>query len=128
MNYFLEHIEAETITLSKREKEYIQTIMNTKKATTTENTNTNYDLNYRLKKKFLKMHEDYWTLVVFFKMYDDMFKKRSTDQTTDTLLKAKSQILPQGTLVNEKCAFCKGTNKKLLEINICPECSNSFGL
>ena len=76
-------------TLSKREKSYIQSVLNNKDELPNDAKISNYDLNYRLKKKFLKMHEDYWTLVVFFKMYDDMFNKQSTDQTTDTLLLTK---------------------------------------
>ena len=115
-------------TLSKREKNYIHNILNNKDEVSKDAKISNYDLNYRLKKKFLQMHEDYWSLVLFFKSYNENFQKRATEQTTDTLLKAKSQIVPQGTVVNAKCSFCKGSNKKLLEINICTECSKVFGI
>ena len=73
------------------------------------------------------MHEDYWFLVSFFKSYDEIIQKRTTDQTADSLLKAKSQIPSAETLVNAKCHFCKGTNKKMLEINICIDCKKNFG-
>lgn len=117
----------DSIALSKREKVYIQTVLNNKDELSKDTKISNYDLNYRLKKKFLQMHEDYWSLVLFFKSYNENFQKRTTEQTTDTLLKAKSQIVPQGTLVNAKCVFCKGSNKKMLEVNICSDCSAGFG-
>ena len=117
-----------SISLTKREKDYMQNIINEPKLSLNDKTDINYDLNYRLKKKFLKLHEDYWELVSFFKMYDKKFQKRSTDQTIETLLKAKSQIPSSETLINSKCMFCKGSNKKMIEINICSECSASLGI
>ena len=120
--------EVIAIPLTQREKDYIKTILNNDSSSNNNTNIENYDLNYRLKKKFLKLHEDYWSLVSFFKLYDQKFQKRSTDQTVDTLLKAKSQIASSETLVKEKCFFCKGSNKKMHEINICSECSASFGI
>ena len=93
-----------------------------------EHNNDKYDLNYRLKKKFLKLHEDYWTLVSFFKSYDQNFQIKTTNQTADSLLKAKSQIPSTETLVSSKCFFCKGSGKKMIEINICTECQKGFGI
>ena len=87
-----------------------------------------YDLNYRLKKKFLKLHEDYWTLVQFFKSFDKNFQIKSTNQTTDSLLTAKSQIKSSETLFSTKCAFCKGSDRKMVEINICIECQKNLGI
>ena len=120
--------EVISIPLTKREKDYIETILTNDVNQNNIINKENYDLNYRLKKKFLKLHDDYWSLVAFFKLYDQKFQKRSTNQTTETLLKAKSQIASSETLVNTKCFFCKGSNKKMLEINICVECSRSFGI
>ena len=117
-----------SITLTKREKDYITSFIKSTDSSATTTATENYDLNYRLKKKFLKLHEDYWSLVLFFKTYDKIFQKRSTDQTIETLLKAKSQIASPETLVNTKCAFCKGTDKKMVEVNICVECSAGFGI
>ena len=124
----------EPIVLTPREKEYIQSILKTSSETSPESVkeklvNKNkYDLNYRLKKKFLKLHEDYWTLVQFFKLFDQNFQVKSTNQTTDSLLTAKSQIQTSETLHNAKCAFCKGAGKKMVEINICTECQKNLGI
>lgn len=116
------------MSLTKREKQYIELLRNnTSEEPNVEKGKINYDLNYRLKKKFLKLHEDYWSLVAFFKVYDEIIQKRTTEQTSDSLLKAKSQIPSPETLVNSKCYFCKGTNKKMLEINICVDCKQNLG-
>ena len=117
-----------SISLTKREKDYVQNIINEPKLSLNDKIDVDYDLNYRLKKKFLKLHEDYWELVSFFKIYDKKFQKRSTDQTIETLLKAKSQIPSSETVITTKCVFCKGSNKKMKEINICNECSAGFGI
>ena len=117
-----------SISLTKREKDYIQHILNETKSGFNDKIDVNYDLNYRLKKKFLKLHEDYWSLVSFFKIYNQKFQKRTTDQTIETLLKAESQIPSNETVINTKCVFCKGSSKKMKEINICIECSTGFGI
>lgn len=116
------------IALTKREKDYIESFMKSPDPSNVQSSKENYDLNYRLKKKFLKLHEDYWELVSFFKTYDKIFQKRTTEQTIETLLKAKSQIASPETLVNTKCVFCKGQDKQMREVNICAECSAGFGI
>jgi hypothetical protein len=87
-----------------------------------------YDLNYRLKKKFLRFHDDYWALVQFFKIYEKNFQKKSTKQTDETLLKAKSQIPSLETIYSSKCYYCRRVEKKMLEINICLECKSILGI
>ena len=52
-----------------------------------------YDLNYRLKLKFKKMHDDYWSTVQFFKRFEQNFAYRGTDKTKTVLSLAKSQII-----------------------------------
>ena len=50
------------MSLTKREKQYIELLRNnTSEEPNVEKGKINYDLNYRLKKKFLKIHEDKWS-------------------------------------------------------------------
>ena len=116
------------MTLTSREKNYIKSFITYSDEDTNESDfKVNYDLNYRLKKKFLQLHDDYWNLVDFFRNYDQKIQRRTTEQTQNTILKAKSQIKSLETLFNTKCYYCKGTDKKMLEINICTECKANLG-
>jgi len=118
------------ISLSKREKDYLDYIlkhqsnvnMTTTKSEEIFTEDQQYDLNYRLKKKFIKLHHDYWLLVNFFKSYENHFQKRSTDQTIEAIIKAKSQIVSQDSLISSKCHYCRRSDIKLIEIYICESC------
>ena len=125
------------ITLSKREKLYVTEMLNQgrKNDDNTESIQASlseeqqYDLNYRLKKKFETIHEDYWLLVQFFKQYNTQFELRKTKRTEKVLNIAKSQIASQEMIHTSKCEFCLRTNDSKTQIrehNICEECFSQF--
>ena len=89
-----------------------------------------YDLNYRLKRKFQQMHDDYWLIVQFFKRFEQNFAFRSTDNTITALSLAKSQITNNLSLVNLKCHYCLRTaeDTKIREISACNDCLKEIGM
>lgn len=121
------------ITLSRREREYVlqklelHSLENGGESEGSPHEQTEYDLNYRLKKKFEQMHADYWLLVRFFKAFEKSFNLRTTERTKMVLDLAKSQIQSSETVVNARCHFClRSDGVRLIDLNICEDCMQEF--
>ena len=123
-------MEMFSIILSKREKEYVSQLLDNNASKFSND--QRYDLNYRLKRKFQMLHDDYWLLVRFFKSFEKNFSLRSTVKTNNVLSLAKSQIANNLSLVNTRCHYCRRTTSDLeknylLDLSVCEECYKELG-
>lgn len=117
--------------ISKKQREYINKLLDSKDPTSMEK---KYQFHTRLKQKFLRMHEDYWLLVKFFKEYEHLFKsKKGSKLTTVALSKADAQVIQKLRTINIKknagCVFCKRKVRlEIYELESCNECANGLNI
>jgi hypothetical protein len=114
--------------ISQREKDYVEQVLN--KTSVSVKDHINYDLNYRLKKKFERLHSDYWLLVRFFRKYETNISSYNSTLTKTIVEKANSQVETTLVSLHSRCRFCKiskeDLQEPLLEIPVCKGCNKQF--